>query len=136
LRANAEEKHILLVNETDKDIQIHADVNIFSTVLRNLISNAIKYTSSDGFIRVRSEETETAIQIEVIDNGIGIPQENMDKLFNLEKTFSTKGTSEEEGSGLGLILCKEFTEKNGGQIWADSVQGQGSRFFFTVPKKN
>lgn len=136
LRANAEEKHILLVNETDKMIRIHADVNIFSTVLRNLVSNAIKYTSRDGFIRVQSEETESAIQVEVEDNGIGIPQENMDKLFNLEKTFSTKGTFEEEGSGLGLILCKEFTEKNGGQIWADSIPGQGSRFIFTVPKMN
>ena len=136
LRANAEEKKILLLNEANQKVRITSDKNIFSTVLRNLVSNAIKYTSSEGLIRVRSEETGNYIQVEVEDNGVGIPEENMEKLFILEKTFSTKGTSEEDGSGLGLILCKEFVEKNGGELWADSVPGQGSRFFFTIPKNS
>ena len=134
MKANAEKKQILLLNDVNKEFQIFADSNIFDTVLRNLISNAIKYTSPEGLVRIRSEESEDVIQIEVADNGTGIPLENLNKLFNLEKTFSTKGTSEEEGSGLGLILCKEFVERNGGKIWADSVPGQGSIFIFTIPK--
>jgi len=134
MKANAEKKQILLLNDVNKEFQIFADSNIFDAVLRNLISNAIKYTSAEGLVRIRSEESEDAIQIEVADNGTGIPPENLNKLFDLEKTFSTKGTSEEEGSGLGLILCKEFVERNGGEIWADSVPGQGSIFIFTIPK--
>ena len=125
----------MLTNEVNKEIVGNADTNLFSTILRNLISNAIKFTHSGGLIRIRSSENHNTIQIEVADNGTGIPEHHLDKLFDLEKTFSTKGTSEEEGSGLGLILCKEFVEKNGGEIWVDSVPGQGSSFFFTIPKK-
>ncbi len=135
MKTSAEKKGIMLTNEVNKEIFGNADANLFSTILRNLISNAIKFTPSGGLIRVRSSEDDNVIQIEVADSGIGIPEHHLDKLFDLEKTFSTKGTSEEEGSGLGLILCKEFVEKNGGEIWVDSVPGQGSRFFFTVPKK-
>ncbi len=135
MKASAEKKGIILTNEVNKEILGNADPNLFSTILRNLISNAIKFTPSGGLIRIRSSEDENIAQIEVTDNGTGIPEHHLDKLFDLEKTFSTKGTSEEEGSGLGLILCKEFVEKNGGEIWVDSIPGQGSRFFFTLPKK-
>ncbi len=135
MKASAEKKGILLLNEVEKEIMGDADANLFNTILRNLISNAIKFTPTGGLIRIRSSEDENVAQIEVADNGSGIPENHLNKLFDLEKTFSTKGTSEEEGSGLGLILCKEFVEKNGGKIWVDSVPGQGSRFFFTVPKK-
>jgi len=136
MKASAEKKGIILLNEVDKEIWGNADANLFNTILRNLLNNAIKFTPSGGLIRIRSAEEETVVQIEVADNGTGIPENHLDKLFDLEKTFSTKGTSEEEGSGLGLILCKEFVEKNGGEIWVDSVPGQGSSFFFTVPKKS
>lgn len=136
MKVSAEKKEIILLNEVDKGLVGNADANLFSTILRNLLSNAIKFTPSGGLIRIRSSVVDQVVQIEVADNGTGIPEDHMDKLFDLEKTFSTKGTSDEEGSGLGLILCKEFVEKNGGEIWVDSIPGQGSRFFFTVPKKS
>ena len=120
---------------TDKETTVYTDRNILETVLRNLVNNAIKYTYPDGLVRIRSAINEEKVKIEVIDNGTGISEENLNKLFKLEQTFTTKGTSEEEGSGLGLILCKEFIEINGGEIWVESVPEQGSKFTFTIPRK-
>jgi signal transduction histidine kinase len=102
-------------------------------ILRNLISNAIKFTNKDGQIDISAAKTDSIITISVLDNGIGITPNNLTKLFELSQVFSTTGTEEEKGTGLGLMLCKEFVEKHGGKIWAESEYGKGSEFKFTMP---
>lgn len=104
-----------------------------STVLRNLLSNAIKYTNENGKIQIKSKRDNTLLEITVEDNGIGISRENILKLFRIDCNLSIPGTNNETGTGLGLILCKEFVEKNGGEIWCESQPGNGSKFIFTVP---
>ena len=103
------------------------------TILRNLLSNAIKFTNKGGEINIRTEETPAFVCISVSDNGIGIAPENLAKLFNMTEIFSTQGTAREKGTGLGLLLCQEFVEKHGGRIWAESEEGKGSIFNFTLP---
>jgi len=133
LSANAYEKKLLLVSEVDKDEKVFADPNMLSTILRNLIGNAIKFTSAEGSITIGSNEKATMTEICISDTGMGISSENLEKLFNFNESFSTKGTIQEEGTGLGLILCKEFVEKMGGEIRVESTPGEGSSFKFTVP---
>jgi len=114
-------------------ITITADVNMFKTVLRNLISNAIKFTNINGAINVDAHTTDYEVTFTVSDNGIGIEKENLPKLFDFTQKFSLKGTAQEKGTGLGLLLCKEFVEKHGGKIWVESELGKGSDFKFTIP---
>lgn len=109
------------------------DRAMISTVLRNLLSNAIKFTPAGGFIYIGAEERQSDILITVKDTGIGISEKAIDKLFRTDINFTTPGTNQEKGTGLGLILCKEFVEKNNGEIWVESQEGKGSTFFFTVP---
>jgi len=101
--------------------------------LRNLISNAIKFTNSNGKINVTALQNYNFIEITVSDNGVGMNEETRNKLFSLEKNETTIGTANEKGSGLGLVLCKEFVEKHGGKIWVESEEGKGSDFKFTLP---
>ncbi|MCK5170855.1 MAG: hypothetical protein KAQ75_13335 [Bacteroidales bacterium] len=101
--------------------------------LRNLISNAIKFSHPKGKITLRSVQKVDLIELSVIDNGIGIKKEDQNKLFRIDQNVSTLGTSEERGTGLGLILCKEFVEKNNGTIWIESELNKGSVFIFTLP---
>ena len=101
--------------------------------MRNLVSNAIKYTNNYGAIKISANENSGNVIISVSDNGIGIAPGNMKKLFDLSQVFTTKGTSAETGTGLGLIICKEFVEKHGGKIWVESELGKGSKFMFTLP---
>jgi signal transduction histidine kinase len=134
LKMNAEKKDINLINEIDPDKTIMGDKDMLTAILRNLISNAIKFSYSNSFIRVSSKDYEEYTEFSVMDNGVGISPENINKLFRIDVHHSTSGTSDEQGSGLGLILCREFVEKHNGKIWVESEINTGSTFKFTVPK--
>ena len=114
---------------------VYADREMISTVLRNLISNAIKFTHVGGHIVVSAEQKESQWQFEVHDNGVGISKNSIEKLFRIDESISTAGTEDEAGTGLGLILCKEFIEKHSGKIRVESEPGKGSSFFFTIPSR-
>ena len=131
-------KSIKIRNTTPKDIYVYADSNMLSTIIRNLISNAIKFTESGGDIIINAEKDKLGkegnkIQISVTDTGVGISKEIQSKLFTMHENNSTKGTDDESGTGLGLILCKEFTEKHNCRIWVESEKDKGSKFIFTMP---
>lgn len=131
---SAKKKTITLKLESDENVSLFADENMIQTVLRNLVSNAIKFTRTGGEIKIKLQPYDNKfVKISVIDNGVGISEKDKNKLFDLSISFTTIGTSKEVGTGLGLILCKELVEKNGGKIWVDSQQGEGSSFNFTVP---
>ena len=132
LQLAAQKKNIKLFNNVNDDIFVSADKNMLHLVLRNLISNSIKFTTKDGYVKVTSEIKNGDIHICVEDTGIGIPKDEYNKLFKLDSHYSKKGTSNEEGSGLGLILCKEIVEKHGGKIWVESEINKGTKFFFTL----
>lgn len=116
---------------------VYADRNLTAAILRNLISNAIKYTPVDGEIVVDavSRSSKSMVEISVMDNGIGIAKENLSRVFQLDEQFTTPGTNDEKGTGLGLMICKEFVEKQGGIIKVESEVGKGSKFSFTLPGK-
>jgi len=130
---NAEEKDIVISPKIEKGLVAYADQNLFSTVLRNLISNAIKFSRVGSVIYVSAKRQADLIEVAIMDSGVGIRQEDMEKLFQVDSTFSTKGTFNEKGTGLGLVLCKEFVEINKGEIWVESQLEKGSTFFFSVP---
>jgi signal transduction histidine kinase len=134
LRAAAERKQVRLESSVAPGTRAWVDGNMLSTVLRNLLSNALKFTPSGGRIRVASEEADGQLATSVTDSGIGIDPEDLDKLFRIDAHLSRRGTEGETGNGLGLILCREFVEKNGGRIWACSKPGEGSCFTFTLPR--
>ncbi len=136
LSINAEKKQIKLVNKIKEDELIFADYEMLTAVLRNLISNAIKFSHPDSSIIIESHSADDYIEITVTDEGIGITEENMKKLFRIDIHHSTSGTSQEQGSGLGLILCREFVEKHKGKIWVESKINKGSKFKFTISKKS
>ncbi len=132
------DKSINLINEIPQDICVNADKNMLLTILRNLLSNAIKFTPKGGGIvigarTIKKESNQSYIEISVKDNGVGIPPEIQSGLFKIAENVSTKGTENEQGTGRGLILCKEFVEKHGGEIWVESKVENGSEFKFTIP---
>lgn len=133
LKSNAQHKEIQLLNSTDVNHIAYADDNMIYSVLNNLISNAIKFTRTGGKIEVSSEQKGEEIIVSVKDNGVGIDEENLKNLFELDKSFTTPGTENEKGSGLGIILCRDFIKKHGGRIWVNSKVGEGTTFFFTLP---
>ena len=135
LQGQADKKNITVLDGVLEDELIFVDKNMISTVLRNLISNAIKFTSKGGSIILSSKKhTENGfIEISVEDTGVGISKDRIDNLFRIEKNSSTLGTENEQGTGLGLILCKEFVEKHNGKIWVESEEGKGSKFIFSIP---
>lgn len=135
LGCNAEEKVISILNEIPEETVIHADKTMINIVLRNLISNAIKYTHINGFISISSELKSHELVVAIKDNGVGIAKEKIDQLFKIDGVYSTPGTQKEQGTGLGLILCKEFLEKNKGSIWIESTVGIGTTFYFSLPLK-
>ena len=116
-----------------KDTSVFADANMVKTIMRNLVSNAIKFTNKGGIISINVEENSESVMVSVSDNGVGIKPEDLTKLFDISKVLSTSGTEEETGTGLGLLICKEFVEKHKGKIWVESVPGVGSDFKFTLP---
>jgi signal transduction histidine kinase len=111
----------------------YADFNMVNTILRNLVSNAVKFTPKEGNISIDYECKDNFIHFHVTDSGIGIPIENQRNLYSLDKKVLTKGTTGERGSGLGLVLCKEYVEMNGGKLFFESEEGKGSKFSFTIP---
>jgi len=134
LNDSARQKKIAIVTELPKKCCAMIDQGMFMTIVRNLISNAIKFTGLDGTIRISVIESEQYVEISVSDNGIGIKKERIENLFHIDESQSTPGTQNEKGTGLGLILCKEFVDKHGGKIWVESEPGKGSCFRFTVSK--
>lgn len=134
LSGNSSSKGLTIEMELKGDFYAYVDVNQITTVVRNLISNAIKFTAHDGIISIKIEPSGDFWEISVTDSGIGISEHDQKKLFSIDSNHTTIGTSQEKGTGLGLILCKEFVERNGGEIWVKSEMGKGSRFSFTVPK--
>ncbi|MCU0353356.1 MAG: ATP-binding protein [Cytophagales bacterium] len=129
----AEEKGIALECQVPTSLQVVADRNMTSLVLRNLVSNAIKFTPEGGRVTVRAENRTDGVLLAVADTGKGMTSEQQSRLFDVRTHFSTNGTANEAGTGLGLLLCKEFVEKNNGSIWVESQPGQGSRFFVRLP---
>ncbi|MFP4555832.1 MAG: histidine kinase N-terminal 7TM domain-containing protein [Bacteroidales bacterium] len=127
-------KKITLKNEVDNNLNVLCDKESVNTILRNLISNAIKFTPKGGEIRILTKASgQKFIEVTVQDNGIGMPTNIQEKLFKLDKKVSRPGTDNEPSTGLGLILSKELVEKHGGKIWVESKEGEGSRFKFLIP---
>jgi len=135
LHSTAHTKNISTISEIDRSTLVYADQNMVHTIIRNLISNAIKYTNNGGYVKLKSKSFPEYIKIFIQDNGVGIDQDNIHKLFRIDESYTTSGTQKEKGTGLGLILCKEFVEKNGGKITVESTPGKGSTFSFTLPTK-
>ena len=113
---------------------VFADINMIDTIFRNLLTNAIKYSFEKSKIDVILTNEDTSAIIEVRDYGVGISEDNCKKIFRIDSKFHTEGTKQEHGTGLGLILCREFIEKNNGKIWINSKLGVGSSFMFSLPK--
>ena len=134
LRDIAVAKMVALKNRTEKQ-DIYADRDMFSVVMRNLTINALKYTYAGGEVTVESKLSDDMLVVSVKDTGMGIPQEVQENLFKISEIKSRRGTNNESGTGLGLVLCADFVKANGGRIWFNSVQGKGSTFFFSVPVK-
>jgi signal transduction histidine kinase len=128
-------KEIGIISLVKKDIHFTSDKNILSTVLRNLISNALKFSHRKGLVTISASRNGSRYLISVQDTGIGISSEKLKNIFTLETKLSTPGTENEQGTGLGLKLCKEFIEKIGGEIWVESVEKKGSVFKFSIPYK-
>lgn len=133
LRGSAETKQIHLEARVDEDLTAFVDPNMINTVVRNLVSNAIKFTSRGGEVIVESKQLKDAIEITIRDNGIGIKADNIAKLFRIDEQLMQNGTENETGTGLGLILCKEFVDKHKGEIYVKSELDKGSSFIFTLP---
>ncbi len=134
LYSNYTFKKISINYTIDPAIEVYADPDMTELILRNLISNAIKYTSESGEIQINSKMINNSVEIAISDHGMGIAAEDIPRLFNIEEKYSVPGTANERGTGLGLILCKDFIELNGGEIWVESELGKGSTFSFTLPE--
>lgn len=131
----SQEKEIILKKILPDTATVYADKNMISTVLRNLFSNAVKFSHPGGTVTITVIEQENDLTISVNDIGVGIEKTRINKLFLLNESVSTIGTRNEKGTGLGLILCKEFVDKNEGKIWIESEVGKGSTFHFTLPRR-
>lgn len=128
-------KNIKLRYLGDDKIEVHADIDMMKTIMRNLLSNAIKFSYNDSEIVVGARIVDDSVVVSVRDSGKGMSEEDQRKLLNTETHFSKYGTNNEEGSGLGLLLCLDFAVKNGGRLWFESEEGKGSTFYFSVPLK-
>ncbi|MBN1768831.1 MAG: PAS domain S-box protein [Prolixibacteraceae bacterium] len=129
----ASNKNIELVRQNGDDINCFADVNMLKTIVRNLVSNALKFTKRGGKITVRVQNENEKVRFSIIDNGIGMSKDIVDGLFYISKKINRVGTDNEPSSGLGLIICYDFVKRNGGEIWAESIEGEGTAFHFTMP---
>ncbi|HEY4787849.1 MAG TPA: ATP-binding protein, partial [Bacteroidales bacterium] len=133
LEGDAHKKSIEVRLNIDRHLTVVADENMLKTILRNLLSNAIKFTYENGKIAVNTSMDGNMVEISITDTGVGIPVDKFPLLFKIETNISTRGTSQETGTGLGLILCKEFVEKHKGMIWVESKENEGTTFRFTLP---
>lgn len=135
INLSAKTKNINIYSSIDKETFVFADKHVIKVLFSNLINNAIKFTNPGGEIQISAESDEESVTISVKDNGKGISEEDIQKLFKIDKSFSTKGTDNESGTGLGLILCKELIKESNGEIFVESTLGIGSTFYFKLPKK-
>ena len=133
MQMTAEQKKLSLSSSVQEGLVVYADYKMIDAILRNLISNAVKFTKAGGSIDVSAARKEREIEVSVRDTGIGIGEQNLPKLFRLDSQYKKTGTANERGTGLGLILCKEFIDQSGGKIWAESELGKGSTFRFSLP---
>jgi signal transduction histidine kinase len=131
----AGQKHIMLHNEVEPEASVFADQNMLNTIIRNLLSNALKFTDSGGSITVSAmlDDADSIVTVAVADTGVGIPEDDLPKLFRLDTKYSTVGTGGEQGTGLGLLLCHDLVEKNRGTMRVESKVGTGTTFSFTLP---
>jgi signal transduction histidine kinase len=134
LMAQIRQKNITISYSMNHPLMVHVDPEMLKVVVRNLVSNAIKYSFPGGNILIQTTEQQETVKVEVIDHGVGMDASEKDNLFSSDSYCSKKGTSAETGSGLGLKLCKEFIIKNQGELWVSSEPGKGSNFSFTLPK--
>ncbi len=134
LEIQAVKKDIKFETDINTEGNILADANMINTIFRNLLSNAIKFTQTSGKVKISIYDRGDFCEVSVVDNGIGIAKEELRKLFNIDSKYTRIGTANEQGTGLGLILCKEFIEIHGGKIKIKSEMGKGSKFIFTLPK--
>lgn len=132
-KLTAVQKQITMNHTIAPGLQVTADLQMVKTIFRNLIGNAIKYSNTGGVIQINATEGRQFIEIEVRDNGIGMPEKAKEKLFKIDEFHSTIGTNNERGNGLGLLFCKEFIDLHGGKIRVESEPGKGSIFRFTLP---
>jgi len=135
LEPNAKQKRITLKSSIQEKTFAYVDERVVDAVIRNLISNALKFTRTDGHVEVAVTQDERSLKVSVSDTGIGISSDDLPKLFRIDEKYRDSGTAGEIGTGLGLILCKELIEKSGGNIWAESEVGKGTTFSFTLPSK-
>jgi len=133
LKSTADKKEIRIYTDLQDDLEVFGDIEMLSTVFRNLISNAIKFTPRGGRIKIKSHLNTKSISVSVIDTGVGIPEDKIPDLFRIDKQVSTFGTGNEKGTGLGLILCKEFIDKHKGKIKVSSERKNGSEFKVILP---
>ena len=135
VEAQASKKGIQIIDKIQDTQTIFADKNLSAIILRNLISNAIKFTPTGGNVTISAMKqlNNNYVEISIADTGVGISKNKISELFRIDKNSSTQGTANEKGTGLGLILCKEFVEKQGGEIWVESELGKRSVFKFTLP---
>lgn len=127
-------KNISLQCNMDESLEVEADANMLKTILRNLISNAIKFSFKNSEVKVEVKKDKKQFIFSVSDKGVGIKEEDIAKIWDISKKFTTNGTEGEKGTGLGLILCREFVEKHNGKIWVESKIGEGTTFYFTIPE--
>ena len=128
----ARHKNIEIIVEASPSVVL-IDENMFHTILQNLLSNAIKYSNHNGMIKITAKQKERLLEIAVIDQGIGMDQDTQNKLFHIDETINVLGTDGERGTGLGLILSKEFVERHRGKIIVESEEGKGSTFTISIP---
>ncbi len=134
LTPDARQKQIIIRSSIKEETMVYADADMVYAIIRNLISNALKFTDTSGKIEISATEDDQFVEISVLDTGIGIPEEDLPNLFRIDTRYKKRGTAGEEGTGIGLILCKELVEKNGGRIWVESKIGKGTTCKFTLPK--
>ena len=126
-------KNIKVRNLISMESEVFGDIDMLKTIMRNLVLNAIKFTDTNGKIDISAEINDGEILISVKDTGVGISKQRLPKIFSIDEVCSTTGTKGEKGTGLGLLLCKEFVERHGGKIWVESELLKGSDFKFTLP---
>ncbi|NLT52373.1 MAG: response regulator [Ignavibacteria bacterium] len=134
-KAAANNKNISIEINIPQDFTVYCDYYMINTVIRNIVSNSIKFTNPGGKIEIESKKTKTCSEIIIKDNGVGMDEAISSGLFKIDKNVSRKGTNDETGTGLGLILCKEFVLKNGGRIWAESEISAGTKTTISLPLK-
>ncbi len=133
LQGTADNKKMVLVNDVNENVSVYADTNMLNSILLNLVTNAIKFTLPGGTVSVSSQNNGSKLSVIVADSGVGIKKEHLKFLFRIDKQYTTPGTEQESGSGLGLIICKDLVQKHQGEIYVESEPGKGTKFIFTLP---